>query len=429
MIRLRGTGKGTILSRISSERKLETVSFVKWDKKLSRKNIVSEFAQALGTAMEGHGQTVIRLVDDFRNRSSETRSDASSMRRLWDSLLRQVEADASAQLELASLLQQQLSRPALEGCFHRKVQHRKIFSQREAYEQVVAKSEDKLNRTRAEYKRAYGALLSTPEANQDSELKRAYLEAHNAYVLQLHATNAIAERYQFQCLPELLGEVANVYEELCVLECRCVAGISEAAGERVAEQTKRYHLLAKEVRTVNAQSDLQILARSLSTVAQPRKPPRRLFVPPTPPEQTSGERPGGIPTLRDELVPTGSHDLSIIEDDLCHEADKLAATIANLQDALEALNRMQRKSAEGNLYTKVAELQEDISMKTFDLGVAQLQLAAVHAQRDQRENCKGRVGRVEDTIEIAISSSVHYQPTGYVTPGGGQPTRKMSTVA
>ena len=38
------------------------------------------------------------------------------------------------------------------------------------------------------------------------------------------------------------------------------------------------------------------------------------------------------------------------------------------------------RSAEGNLHSKVAELQEDISIKRFDLGVAQLQLAAVHAQ-------------------------------------------------
>jgi len=38
------------------------------------------------------------------------------------------------------------------------------------------------------------------------------------------------------------------------------------------------------------------------------------------------------------------------------------------------------RSAESNLHTKVAELQEDISLKRFDLGVAQLRLAAVQAQ-------------------------------------------------
>lgn len=38
------------------------------------------------------------------------------------------------------------------------------------------------------------------------------------------------------------------------------------------------------------------------------------------------------------------------------------------------------RSAESNLYTKVAELQEDISLKRLDLGVAQLRLSAVQAQ-------------------------------------------------
>ena len=58
------------------------------------------------------------------------------------------------------------------------------------------------------------------------------------------------------------------------------------------------------------------------------------------PEQTSAN---SVPNLKDELVPTGSDSLSIIEDDLQLEADKLAQEIANLQDALDALIRMQRK--------------------------------------------------------------------------------------
>ncbi|XP_023245470.1 uncharacterized protein LOC106637385 [Copidosoma floridanum] len=257
---------------------------------------VSEFSQALGGAMECHGQNIIHLVDDFRNRTAESRGDASSMRRVWDSLLRQVEADASAHLDFAAMLQQ-VSRPVLEGCFHRKVQHRKVFTHRESYEQLMAKTEEKLQRARAEYKRAYGALLGTPEPSQDSELKRAYLEAHNAYVLQLRATNAMVDFYQIQCLPGLLGEIGEIYEELCSLACGCISGVSDAANDRIIEQSKRYQALGKEVKTVNAQLDLQ-------------------------------------------------------------------------------------ESVEGNLHTKVAELQEEISIKRYDLGVAQLHLAAVQAQKE-----------------------------------------------
>lgn len=87
---------------------------------------VSEFAQELGVAMENHSVNVRRLVDDFRSRSAETRVDSGGMRRVWESLLRQVEADAVAHLDLASVLQQQLSRPTLEASFHRKLQSRKV---------------------------------------------------------------------------------------------------------------------------------------------------------------------------------------------------------------------------------------------------------------------------------------------------------------
>jgi len=87
---------------------------------------VSEFAQALGTAMETHSANVRRLVDEFRSRSSDSRIDVGNMRRVWENLLRQVEADAASHLDLAAVLQQQLSRPTLESTFHRKLQSKKV---------------------------------------------------------------------------------------------------------------------------------------------------------------------------------------------------------------------------------------------------------------------------------------------------------------
>lgn len=125
---------------------------------------------------------------------------------------------------------------------------------------MVSKTEEKLQRARLDYKRAYGALL-TNDGGAEQELKRAYLESHNAYILQLRATNAITERYQFHCLPGLLGEIAEVYEELCGLACKCVAGISEAAGERASEQVKRYQVVAKEAQAVVPSNDLQVIYR------------------------------------------------------------------------------------------------------------------------------------------------------------------------
>jgi len=94
--------------------------------------------------------------------------------------------------------------------------------------------------------------------------------------------------------------------------------------------------------TLNPEMFFKALARNLSANATPRKPPRRLFVIPAPPEQISMERINQVPTLRDELVPTGISTLPLMED-LKHEHDSLGQEIGRQQDALDALTRMQRK--------------------------------------------------------------------------------------
>lgn len=51
-----------------------------------------------------------------------------------------------------------------------------------------------------------------------------------------------------------------------------------------------------------------------------------------------------------------------------------------LQDSIDALVRTQSRGLDGQLYNKANEIQEDISMKKFDLRAKQLHLAAVKAQ-------------------------------------------------
>lgn len=63
---------------------------------------------------------------------------------------------------------------------------------------------------------------------------------------------------------------------------------------------------------------------------------------PGPPEQVPMERISQIPSLRDELAPTGTSTLPMMED-LRREQDSLTQEITRLQDALDALTRMQRK--------------------------------------------------------------------------------------
>lgn len=52
----------------------------------------------------------------------------------------------------------------------------------------------------------------------------------------------------------------------------------------------------------------------------------------------------------------------------------------NSQESLESLIRAQIRVLESQLFNKSSELQEDISMKKFDLQAKRLHLAAIRAQ-------------------------------------------------
>ena len=62
------------------------------------------------------------------------------------------------------------------------------------------------------------------------------------------------------------------------------------------------------------------------------------------------------------------------------ETIDIETQIKQLQESLESLVRAQMRVLEGQLYNKSHELQEDISMKKFDLQTKRIQLAAIRAQ-------------------------------------------------
>lgn len=42
-----------------------------------------------------------------------------------------------------------------------------------------------------------------------------YIDSHNAYVQQLHTTNAMLEAYHLETIPQLMQELEEVYADLC----------------------------------------------------------------------------------------------------------------------------------------------------------------------------------------------------------------------
>lgn len=86
--------------------------------------------------------------------------------------------------------------------------------------------------------------------------------------------------------------------------------------------------------------------------------------------------------MKDELIIDRLSAVQVLpaHDALKKEAIDLDAQIRQIQDSLETLVRIQQRSLESSLYNKANELQEDISMKRFDLRVAQMHLSAINSQ-------------------------------------------------
>ncbi|GLV34333.1 Stac-like [Carabus blaptoides fortunei] len=359
---------------------------------------VSDFTQQLSQIYEQHAEELQLLVSNFRKRNGDLRKErpacASSLFHTWETLLQEVEIDSQAHSDIASILGRQVSRPLLEKSFHRKIQSRKVFTHRESYETIISKTEEKLTKCRQDYKNAYLSYLSAPTTQSLS----AYFDSHNAYVQQLHATNGMLDEYSKNTLPQLLQELEEIYTDLCTTLSEAVLQGAEVVSARAMEQYKRYEGLSCQCKAVSGVTDLAHLVRSLPSPPPNRSVMKRLFAPPQPPmpdpESADGDKTVDFqnenipPPLKNELVVDRLAAVQVkpSHDALKKEALDLEVQIKQVQDALDTLVRIQQRSLESNLYNKVNELQEDISMKRFDLRVAQVHLSAINHQKELFSN-------------------------------------------
>uniref|UniRef100_A0A8D8VID2 SH3 and cysteine-rich domain-containing protein 3 n=1 Tax=Cacopsylla melanoneura TaxID=428564 RepID=A0A8D8VID2_9HEMI len=349
---------------------------------------------------EQHAAELQLLVNNFRKKNAELRKERlacpSSLFHTWETLLQEVETDSQAHIDIASVFGRQVSRPLLERSFHRKVQARKVFGHRESFEILINKAEEKLSKARQDYKNAYMAHLSAP--NNTAALAN-YIDAHNNYVTQLHATNAMVDQYSHDVLPSLLQELDEVYSDLCTTLSDSVQQGSEVISSRATEQTRRYDNLSNQCRNVVPSNDLAHFVKSISPLPAHPHPSHRLrvFSAPQAPTIEQVDAAGNTTTvpdpnfqgiegvqLKNELVidRLASLDVKSRYESLRNESAELEAQIKQLQDALDTLSRIQQRSLESSLFNKANEIQEDISIKKFDLKNAQLHLASIKAQKD-----------------------------------------------
>ncbi|KAH8253665.1 hypothetical protein KR032_006396 [Drosophila birchii] len=346
---------------------------------------VSDFSETLSRLYEEHATALQVAVSNYRKKNAELRKERPACHlaifQAWETFLQEVETDSQACNDVASVLSRQVSRPMLDKSFHRKVQSRKIFTHRESFETIIAKTEEKLSKCRMDYKQCHQAHRQNPSQHSLTE----YIDAHNAYVQQLHATNGMLEAYHCDTLPQQMQELEEIHNDLCgIVSDSLLQGADVIAG-KASDQAKRYSSLTSQCGAVSPQQDLVNFVRLLAQPSQAQKVPRRVFAPPQgEPGDEAGDHNEMTPCLRNELVFDRHSTLSQRSalESLKREAIELELQIRQLQDSIDALNRTQARGIEGQLYNKVNELQEDLSMKKFDLRAKQIHLAAIRAQKD-----------------------------------------------
>lgn len=115
-----------------------------------------------------------------------------------------------------------------------------MFTHRESFETIIAKTEEKLSKCRIDYKQCFSAHRQNPTQHSLTQ----YIDAHNAYVQQLHATNAMLEAYNCETVPQLLQELEEIYTDLCNIVAEAIVQGAEAISTRVSVcLVSRYYLL------------------------------------------------------------------------------------------------------------------------------------------------------------------------------------------
>ncbi|XP_031637064.1 uncharacterized protein LOC116349649 isoform X3 [Contarinia nasturtii] len=340
---------------------------------------VSDFTQQLAQLYEHHGESLQMLVSTFRKRNSELRKERpscpSTLFQTWETFLQEIEADSVTANDISKTLSRQVSEPILAKTFHRKVQSKKVFIHRESFDAILAKTDEKLAQCRMEYKHCYIAHRQQPS----QQTLTNYIDSHNAYVQQLHTTNSMLEWYNIETIPQLMQELEDIYSDLCGIVSEAIFNGADIISAKANDQLKRYDNLTNQCKTISPQQDLNSFVKILQPESPP-KVPKKSYAAPT---NEVDEDQSPIP-FRNELIVDRNATIQIRPsvDALKRETIEIETQIKQLQESLESLIRAQIRVLESQLFNKSSELQEDISMKKFDLQTKRLHLAAIRAQKE-----------------------------------------------
>lgn len=383
--------------------------------------LISDFNHQLSKIHEQHAEDLAQLVETFRKKTSDVQNEGprsgSSIGIAWEQWMADVMQDSACHTEISSTLGRAVARTLLEKTFHMKIQSRKVFTQRENFERLLADSEDILSKTHSDCRVSWSHHLEAPTPPSLTQ----YLESHNNYVGQVTNINAMVDQYYVEELPHLLQELDDVYHDVSAVVLESLTEGATKLTEKTNAMTGRWGKTADAVRLISPQKDLNDF---LTCLHIPDFVPvtKHKFCPP-PPKEASNEDGLTAQMMQEMGLPIKTCDLVLDREvsqtartrheQLRGEAKTLETNIKLLSDSVESLIRIQAKNLEQGLFNKANEIQEEISRKRFELRCAQMSLAGIRAQKEL----------------FGAKVAAELEPKGTVegVPAGGPRERKLST--
>jgi len=341
--------------------------------------LVSDFNYQLSKLHEQHATDMALLVENFRRKTNDVQANSprsvNTIAIAWEQWMADVMQDSACHTEISAALGRNVAKPLLEKTFHMKIQSRKVFTQREAFERIIAENEDLTTKSHIDYRKSWTHHVE----QQDPHSLASYLEKHNSYVEQIHNINGMIDQYYGEGLPNLLQELDDVYHDVSGVVLESLTEGSKKITEKTANMTARWQKTSEAVRTISAEKDL---ASFLTSITIPDFVPvtRHNFAPPPPKEVT---KEAGLPLKTCEIVldKTVSATARNRHEQLRTEGKELEEKIKLNSEAVESLIRIQAKNLDQQLFNKANEIQEEISKKRFELRVAQIRLAGIRARK------------------------------------------------
>eukprot|EP00092_Neocalanus_flemingeri_P009208 GFUD01009909.1.p1 GENE.GFUD01009909.1~~GFUD01009909.1.p1 ORF type:complete len:726 (-),score=191.16 GFUD01009909.1:343-2520(-) len=357
--------------------------------------LVSDFNYQLSKLHEQHATDMAHLVETFRKKTNDIQSNGprsvNTLANAWEQWMADVMQDSACHTEISAALGRNVAKPLLEKTFHMKIQSRKVFTQREAFERLLADGEDRTTKSHMDFRKSWTQHVE----QQDPHSLASYLENHNAYVGQIHNINGMIDQYYGEGLPHLLQELDDVYHDVSGVVLESLTEGCKKITEKTENMTARWQKTGEAVRTISAEKDL---ASFLTSITIPDYVPitRHIFAPPPPKEVTKtqqsnqkfmqnigGIKEAGLPLTTCEIIldRTVSATARNRYEQLKTEEKDLEGNIRLNSEAVESLIRIQAKNLDQQLFNKANEIQEDISKKRYDLRLAQIRLSGTRAQK------------------------------------------------